>query len=85
MQIWDNVKQILHDVSVTLGVFRDSGAAALTPLIQRDLDDGRIGIFMLPQIRDINKAKKVIGEVPVLENAIRMPSESAFNHRKGDQ
>ncbi|MBU5265403.1 YIEGIA family protein [Virgibacillus proomii] len=76
---------ILHDVSVTLGVFRDSGTPALTPLIKRDLDDGRIGIFMLPQIRDINKAKKVIGEVPVLENAIRMPSESAFNHRKGDQ
>ncbi|RFA37230.1 hypothetical protein CAI16_01765 [Virgibacillus dokdonensis] len=72
---------ILHDVSVTLGVFRDSGTPALTPLIKRDLDDGRIGIFILPQIRDVNKAIKVIGSVPILESAIRMPSESTFTRK----
>lgn len=67
---------ILHDVSVSLGVFRDSGTPALVPLIKRDLDDGRIGVFILPQNKDVNKAKNVIYSVPVLENAIRMPSES---------
>lgn len=36
---------ILHDVSVTLGVFRDSGTPALVPLIKRDLNDGRIGVL----------------------------------------
>ena len=71
---------ILHDVSVSLGVFRDSGTPALTPLIKRDLDDGRIGVFILPQVLDIELAKKIIGSVPVLESAIRMPSES--NSRK---
>lgn len=78
---------ILHDVSVTLGVFRDSGTPALTPLIKRDLDDGRLGIFILPQIRDINKAKTVIGSVPVLESAVRMPSESKSfkSGHKGDK
>ena len=40
---------ILHDISVALGVFRDSGTPALTPLIKRDLDDGRLGVFILPQ------------------------------------
>ncbi|WP_339227960.1 YIEGIA family protein [Oceanobacillus sp. FSL K6-2867] len=67
---------IIHDVSVALGVFRDSGTPALTPLIKRDLDDGRLGVFILPQIRDVAVAKKVIGSVPVLENAVRMPSET---------
>lgn len=67
---------ILHDVSVSLGVFRDSGTPALVPLIKRDLDDGRIGVFILPQNKDVNKAKNIIYSVPVLENAIRMPSES---------
>ncbi|APC48421.1 hypothetical protein GLV94_17795 [Virgibacillus halodenitrificans] len=67
---------ILHDTAVSLGVFRDSGTPALTPLIKRDLDDGRIGVFILPQLRDVEKAIKVIGSVPVLESAIRMPSES---------
>ncbi|WP_067725431.1 YIEGIA family protein [Oceanobacillus damuensis] len=75
---------ILHDVSVSLGVFRDSGTPALTPLIKRDLDDGRLGVFILPQIRDVAKAKSVIGSVPVLESAVRMPSESK-SLNKGDK
>ncbi|WP_181348883.1 YIEGIA family protein [Thalassobacillus sp. CUG 92003] len=66
---------ILHDVSVSLGVYRDSGTPALVPLIKRDLSDGRIGVFLLPQDNDIQRAIDVIGAVPVLENAIRMPSE----------
>lgn len=72
---------ILHDVSVSLGVYRDSGTPALVPLIKRDLDDGRIGVFILPQDKDIEKAKNTIGQVPTLENAIRMPSESKA-HKK---
>ncbi|WP_407268710.1 YIEGIA family protein [Radiobacillus sp. PE A8.2] len=74
---------ILHDVSVTMGVFRDSGTPALVPLIKRDLDDGRIGVFILPQDKDIEKAVKVIGAVPVLENAIRIPSESKASKKEG--
>ncbi|WP_018934343.1 YIEGIA family protein [Gracilibacillus lacisalsi] len=67
---------ILHDISVSLGVFRDSGTPALVPLIKRDLDDGRIGVFILPQNKDLNQAIKVLQSVPVLENAVRMPSEA---------
>lgn len=66
---------ILHDVSTALGIYKDSGTPALSPLAKRDLEDGRIGIFVLPQIRDIDKAIKVIGNTPTLENAIRMPTE----------
>ncbi|MCT1903240.1 YIEGIA family protein [Oceanobacillus sojae] len=69
---------ILHDVSATLGVYKDSGTPALTPLIKRDLDDGRLGVFILPLIRDPELTKKVIGSVPVLENAIKMPTEATF-------
>lgn len=74
---------ILHDVSISLGVFRDSGTPALVPLIKRDLDDGRIGVFILPQDKDVEKAIEVICAVPVLENAIRMPSESNANKKEG--
>jgi uncharacterized protein len=72
---------ILHDVSVALGVYRDSGTPALVPLAKRDLDDGRVGIFVLPQVRDYEKAIEVIGLVPTLENAIRMPTESKANEK----
>ncbi|RKQ37674.1 YIEGIA family protein [Oceanobacillus halophilus] len=73
---------ILHDVSIALGVFRDSGTPALTPLIKRDLDDGRIGVFVLPQVRDVEKAREVIGAVPVLESAIRLPSQSRTHNKE---
>lgn len=66
---------ILHDTATSLGIFRDSGTPSLTPLIKRDLKDGKIGIFILPQIRDIKKAIDVIGGVPVLENAVKIPTE----------
>ncbi|MBA4536068.1 YIEGIA domain-containing protein [Bacillus aquiflavi] len=66
---------ILHDVSIALGVYRDSGTPALVPLAKRDLNDGRVGIFLLPQEKNIDQALKIIAEVPTLENAIRMPTE----------
>lgn len=66
---------VLHDLSTALGVYRDSGTPALVPLAKRDLDDGRVGVFVLPQERDVDRAISVIGDVPTLENAIRMPSE----------
>lgn len=70
---------ILHDVSTALGVYRDSGTPALAPLAKRDLDDGRIGIFVLPQEKDIEKAIEIIGKVPLLENAIRLPTKRKQN------
>jgi uncharacterized protein len=66
---------ILHDVSTALGVYRDSGTPALVPLAKRDLDDGRVGVFVLPQEKNVELALKIIGNVPTLENAIRMPTE----------
>lgn len=66
---------ILHDVSTALGVYRDSGTPALVPLAKRDLDDGRVGVFVLPQEKNVALALKIIGNVPTLENAIRMPTE----------
>lgn len=70
---------ILHDVSVALGVYRDSGTPALAPLAKRDLEDGRVGVFVLPQDQDVQKAIGVIGSVPTLESAVHMSSET----RKG--
>lgn len=66
---------ILYDVTTALGVYRDSGTPALVPLAKRDLEDGRVAVFVLPQIHNEKKAIRIIGAVPTLENAIRMPSK----------
>lgn len=66
---------ILHDASVILGVYRDSGEPALVPIAKRDLDDGRLGLLLLPQEKDAVQAIRVIERVPVLESAVRKPAQ----------
>lgn len=46
---------ILYDVTTALGVYRDSGTPALVPLAKRDLEDGRVAVFVLPQIHNEKK------------------------------
>jgi len=67
---------ILHNLSTIMGVYRDSGEPALVPLSKRDLSDGRIGVFFLPQEKDEKKAVHVVNLVPILENSVRIPSKS---------
>ncbi|WP_134698949.1 YIEGIA family protein [Ammoniphilus sp. YIM 78166] len=70
---------VLHDVATVLGVFRDAGEPSLVPLIKRSLDDGRLGVFLLPQLRDAEKIKATIKRVPVLESIYRKPLEAKVN------
>jgi len=72
---------ILHNLSIILGVYRDSGEPALVPLSKRDLENGNLGVFFLPQVKNIKKALEIVGLVPVLENAVRLPSESEVNEK----
>ncbi|MDR6224522.1 YIEGIA family protein [Desmospora profundinema] len=66
---------ILYDVSSILGVFRDTGEPALVPLSKLDMDEGKVGILVLPQVRDPERVIRVVRKVPVLESAVRMPTE----------
>lgn len=67
---------ILHNVSTIMGVFRDTGEPSLVPLAKLDMNDGRLAVFFLPQENDREKAKIVLLKTPLLENAVRMPSEA---------
>jgi uncharacterized membrane protein YbaN (DUF454 family) len=67
---------ILHDLAVGLGIYRDAGNPSLVPLTRRNIDDGRVAVFCLPQIKDAHKGKEIISLVPVLENSVRVPSQS---------
>lgn len=72
---------ILHDVSTRLGVYRDDGDPALLPLAKLRLPTGQLGLLVLPRERDPEKAMKAVTGVPLLEAAVRMPTEA--NRRKG--
>jgi hypothetical protein len=67
---------ILYDLSTILGVFRDDGEPSLVPLAKLNMGDGRLALFILPQEKDPTKAAAVLKKVPVLESAVRMPTEA---------
>ncbi|ACT01043.1 YIEGIA family protein [Paenibacillus sp. JDR-2] len=70
---------ILYDLSTILGVYRDDGEPALIPMAKLDMKDGRLAVFFLPQERDMSKALQIINKVPILESAVRMPTEASVN------
>ncbi|QHT63881.1 hypothetical protein GXP70_11620 [Paenibacillus lycopersici] len=70
---------ILFDLSTILGVYRDDGEPALVPMAKLDIKDGRLAVFLLPQEKDAEKAKAVVLKVPILESAVRMPTEASVN------
>lgn len=74
---------ILHDLAMGLGVYRDDDKPSLVPLTRRDLNDGRIAIFFLPQIKDMEEAIDILQRVPVLENAVRVPTQSDAHLERG--
>lgn len=67
---------MLHDLSTIMGVYRDSGEPSLVPMAKLDLDSGRLGVFILPTVKDLEQAAETLRRVPVLESAVRMPSEA---------
>lgn len=67
---------MLHHVANVLGAFLDSGEPALIPMAKRDMEDGRIALFIMPREKDFEQIKTVLEHVPVLDSAIRLPSEA---------
>ncbi len=67
---------MLHHVANVLGSYLDTGEADLIPLSKRDMADGRIALFMLPQERDFTQVQAVLEQVPILDSAVRLPSTS---------
>ncbi|KIL41529.1 membrane protein [Gordoniibacillus kamchatkensis] len=70
---------LLHDISSVLGIYKDEGEPALLPMARLNMNDGRMGVFLLPQQHDPRKAQIAAQRVPVLENAVRLPKESKAN------
>ncbi|MFC4103745.1 YIEGIA family protein [Paenibacillus xanthanilyticus] len=76
---------ILFDLCTILGVYRDDGEPALIPMAKLDMKDGRLAIFLLPQEEDEAKALAVVQRVPILESAVRMPTEASVNKGENKQ
>lgn len=74
---------ILHDVSTRLGVYRDDGDPGLLPLGKLGLKTGNLGLLVLPREKDTDKAYQAVINVPLLESAVRMPTEANRKSTEG--
>lgn len=72
---------ILHDVSSIHGVYRDSGEPALVPLAKRNMQNGQLGVFLLPEEKDKSKVLTTVRYVPVLDSAVRLPRKANANQQ----
>lgn len=75
---------ILYDLATILGVFRDDGEPALIPMTKLDKKDGRLAVFILPQDQEHGKGIDIIKRVPIMESAVRMPTEASVNKKEGE-
>ncbi|RWR08586.1 YIEGIA family protein [Siminovitchia fortis] len=66
---------MLHHVANILGAYLDTGEPDIVPLSKRNMDDGRVALFLMPQEKEFQQIKTVLEHVPVLDSAIRLPSE----------
>ncbi|HBZ09545.1 MAG TPA: hypothetical protein DEO65_06655 [Bacillus bacterium] len=66
---------MLHHVANILGAYLDTGEPDIVPLSKRNMDDGRVALFLMPQEKEFHQIKSVLEHVPVLDSAIRLPSE----------
>lgn len=74
---------ILHDVSTRLGVYRDDGEPALLPMAKLGLKSGMLGLLVLPREKDYDKAYRAVCSVPLLESAVRLPTEANRKSTEG--
>lgn len=67
---------MVHHVANVLGVYLDRGENPYLPLTKRDLKDGRIAVFIMPEERDFDQIKHVLENVPILDSSVRLPKEA---------
>ena len=72
---------ILHDIAVLVGSKAEIGEPAFTPMARKNVDTGAIGIYFLPNERDVNCLLKAVSRTPLLESAILKPLDTEIGRK----
>jgi len=75
---------ILHDVSVLVGSKLETGEPDWTPLMRKDVDTGKLALFILPNEKDVECVIQAVYQTPILESAVQKPLESKIGHKAAD-
>lgn len=67
---------IVHDAASILGLHKDVGEVEFTPLVRLNHDDGSAGLYLIPQVENLEALIQAVENVPLLESARRKPARS---------
>lgn len=75
---------ILHDVAALVGSKLETGEPDFTPLMRKNVDTGKLALFVVPNEKDIECIIEAIYRTPVLESATQKPLSSDIGRKAAD-
>ncbi len=72
---------ILHDISILTGNQIDVGEQEWTPMARKNVATGALGIFVLPNKKDVECVIAAAERTPVLESAAQKPLSSTIGRK----
>lgn len=85
--ILNNVGQrqaILHNLAALVGSKVEVGEPDWTPLARKNIDTGVLGVFIVPNEKDLECIIDAAYKTPVLESAVQKPLASQIGRRAAD-
>ncbi len=72
---------ILHDISILTGNQMDIGEQEWTPMARKNMATGTLGVFVLPNVPDVDCVIAAAKATPVLESAAQKPLSSRIGRK----
>lgn len=75
---------LVHDISMLVGNKLEVGEQEWTPAARKNMDTGALGIFLLPNEKDIACVIEAAKRTPVLESAVQKPLANSVGRKAAD-
>ena len=71
----------MHDIAALIGSKAEIGEPAYTPMARKNVDSGAIGIYFLPNERNISCLLAAVKRTPLLESAVSRPLRNPIGRK----
>ena len=75
---------ILHNIAALVGSKAEVGEPEWTPMARKNIDTGALGVFILPNEKDLDCVIDAACKTPILESAVQKPLASQIGRRAAD-
>lgn len=75
---------MLHDISMLVGNKLEIGEQEWTPAARKNMETGALGIFLMPNEKDIACVIEAAKRTPVLESAVQKPLANTIGRKAAD-